>query len=392
VSGAGVPELDLDLYADDVLADSRDVFARIREAGPIVWLPRHRMYAMGRFDDVRAALRDDEVFLSGAGVAANPVTNRLSRGTTLNSDSEEHARRRRVLMRSLGAKALASVRAPLASAADDLVERLLARGGEFDAAVDFARHLPVAVVSELVGIRPDSEQMLRWAASTFDALGPINRRGVRSMRHALGLLVYSLRLRSSSVAPGSWAASVFDAQRAGELSRREVPGLIIDFVAPSLDTTILAATYTLWVLGNEPEAWAQIRSDPALIPAAVMETVRLSSPIRGFTRTLARDHEVGGHRIPRGRRIAILFGAANLDETQFPEPQRFRLDRETAAHLGWGHGPHACVGMLLAKLELRTLIDAMVPRVEAIGVGAPTPLRNNTLQGIARLPTSFTAA
>jgi cytochrome P450 len=392
VTGAGVPQLDLDLYADDVLADSRDVFARIREAGPIVWLPRHRMYAMGRFVDVRAALHDDELFRSGAGVAANPVTNRLSRGTTLNSDGEEHARRRRVLMRSLGAKALASVKAPLAGAADELVERLLARGGGFDAAVDFAPHLPVAVVSELVGIRPDSGQMLRWAAATFDALGPINRRGLRSMRHALALLFYSVRLRSSSVAPGSWAASVFDAHRAGELSRREVPGLIIDFVAPSLDTTILAATYMLWVLGNEPETWTQIRSDPTLIPAAVMEAVRLASPIRGFTRTLARDHEVDGHRIPRGRRIAILFGAADLDETQFPEPERFRLDRESAAHVGWGYGPHACVGMLLAKLELRMLLEAMAPQVEAISVGAPKPLRNNTLQGIEHLPASFTAA
>jgi cytochrome P450 len=390
VTRVGVPALDLDLYADDVLADSRDVFARIREAGPIVWLPRHRMYAMGRFDDVRAALRDDDVFLSGAGVAANPVTNRLSRGTTLNSDGEEHARRRRVLMRSLGAKALKSVELPLASAADELVEGLLQRDGGFDAAADFARYLPVTVVSELVGIRPDTDRMLRWAASTFDTLGPTNRRALRAMRRALAMLFYALRLRSSSVAPDSWAASVFEAHREGELSRREVSGLIIDFVAPSLDTTILAGTYMLWLLGEKPHAWTQIRSDPALIPTAVMETVRLASPIRGFTRTLARAHRVADHEIPQGSRIAVLFGAANLDETQFPAPEDFRLDRENSAHLGWGNGPHACVGMLLAKLELRMLLEAMVPRVESVSVGVPRRLRNNTLQGIERLPASFT--
>src|SRR5919202_6557687 len=96
------PAVDLDLYAESVLEDSRDAFARIRDAGPVVWLPRHRMYAMGRFADVRAALRDDAVYRSGAGVAANPVSNRLGRDTTLFSDDETHTVRRRVLMRSLG--------------------------------------------------------------------------------------------------------------------------------------------------------------------------------------------------------------------------------------------------------------------------------------------------
>ena len=108
-AGSGAPSLDLDLYADDVLEDSRDVFARVRDAGPVVWLPRHRMFAMGRFDDVREALRNGEVFRSGRGVAANGLTNRLGRDTTLFSDDETHKKRRQVLMRSLGAKALAGI-------------------------------------------------------------------------------------------------------------------------------------------------------------------------------------------------------------------------------------------------------------------------------------------
>ena len=96
------PRLEIDLYADDVLADSRDAFARIRHAGPAVWLPRHRMYAMGRFDDVRAALRDPETFISGDGVAANRLSNRLGRGTTLFSDGQLHDSQRRILRQQLG--------------------------------------------------------------------------------------------------------------------------------------------------------------------------------------------------------------------------------------------------------------------------------------------------
>ena len=144
------PSIDADLYAEAALEDSRQLFARIREAGPVVWLPRHKLYAIGRFADVRAALRDDELFLSGNGVAANPVTNALAKDTTLNSDGETHTTRRRVLMKSLGAKALTTVEEPLAREARGVVESLLRRG-RFEAASDFSSHLPVSVVSELVG-------------------------------------------------------------------------------------------------------------------------------------------------------------------------------------------------------------------------------------------------
>src|SRR5271166_1506506 len=200
-----VPSLEVDLYADSVLRDSSEVFARIRDAGAVVWLPRHRMYAMGRFEDVRAALRDDELFLSGKGVAANPVTNLLGRGTTLFSDGETHNRRRRVLMRSLAAKALESIQEPLATEAARVVDGLVRRE-RFEATADFATRLPVSVVSNLVGVGAGADQMLRWAAATFEGLGPLNRRSRMALRQSIGLLIYSLRLRPEAVAPNTWAA------------------------------------------------------------------------------------------------------------------------------------------------------------------------------------------
>lgn len=383
-----VPVIDADLYGAETLADSRELFACIREAGPVVWLPRHRMYAMGRFDDVRAALRDDATFRSGAGVAANPVANAMAGDTTLNSDDETHTARRRVLMRSLGAKAIAAVEPTLAREAQDVVDEALRRP-YVETVADVSARLPSSVVATLVGIDGGSRRMLRWAAATFEALGPANARALRATPRALGLYLFSRRLRPEAVAPGSWAASVFEAHARGELTLHEAKALIIDFVAPALDTTILATTYLLWLLGRHPEAWDEVRAAPELIPATVVEAVRLASPIRGFTRELAHDHEIGGVALPRGARVALLFGAANLDETRFPEPERFDVHRADAAHLGWGNGPHTCVGIHLAKLEMRTLLEAMVPRVERITVGTPVPLRNNTLQGIARLPARF---
>lgn len=382
------PSLDINLYADDVLADSRDVWARIREAGPVVWLPRHRMYAIGRYDDVRAALRDDSGYRSGHGVGANPVVNTLARDTTLKSDADVHTRRRRVLMRSLAAKAIAELEAPLQREATGLIDDLVRRS-HFEAARDFSSRLPVSVVSGLVGVRAGSRQMLRWGSAAFESLGPLNLRNLRASPRSLGLLRYTLSLRARRVAPGSWAASVFDARARGELAPREARALVIDFVAPSLDTTILASTHLLSVLAQHPQAWAEIRADPSLIPSAVVENVRLASPIRGFTRRLAEDRDVDGMTIPKGSRVALLFAAANRDEQQFPDPEQFDLHRDNGNHVGWGNGPHTCVGIHLAKLEMRTLLGAMVPCVDRIIAGIPVPLRNNTLQSIAALPVRF---
>ncbi|MBJ7472870.1 MAG: cytochrome P450, partial [Solirubrobacteraceae bacterium] len=340
---------------------------------------------MGRFADVRAALRDDERFLSGHGVAANRIANHAGRLTTLSSDHDVHGRRRKVLMQSLGAKALGPIEGTLQAQAERIVDARL-DGRPFDAVTDLASGLPVSVVADLVGVRVNSDQMLGWAASTFNALGPANRRTVATLRGSLGLLAYTRRLSRDQVVPGTWAASVFDAADRGEISAAEARTMVIDFVAPSLDTTILATAHLLWLLGQHPALWQRIREEPELIPAVVVEAVRLASPIRGFTRTLAQDAEIGGTELRSGDRVALLFGAANLDERQFPDPERFDPERPKGAHLGWGNGPHTCVGIHLAKLEMRTLLHAMVPRVQAIHVQTPQRLRNNTLQGITKLP------
>jgi cytochrome P450 len=380
------PAVDVDLYSPAVVEDSAATFAQIRDAGPVVWLPRNRIWAMGRYDEVRAALRDDELFISGRGVAANPITNLAARKTTLFSDGETHVSRRKVLMRSLGAQAMAPLSGRLDSEAAAIVAGLVGRG-EFEAARDFSSGLPLEVVADLVGVRVSSERLLSWGTISFDVLGPLNRRGLRAFPSSLGMLAYSQRLGRSRVLPSSWAASVFDAADRGEISRIEARNMVIDFIAPSLDTTILASTYMLWLLGENSAAWERLRRDSELIPAAVVEAVRLASPIRGFTRYVSRDTEVGGVQMQSGDRVVLLVGAANLDERRFPDPERFDLDRPPGGNLGWGNGPHTCVGIHLAKLELAALLRALVAQVETIAIaGSPIRIRNNTLQGIGSLP------
>ena len=168
---------------------------------------------MGRFEDVRAALRDDELFISGRGVAANPITNIAARKTTLFSDGETHVARRKVLMRSLGAKAMAPICPRLDAEAAAIVAGLVGRG-EFEAARDFSSGLPLEVVADLVGVRVSSERLLSWGTISFDVLGPLNRRGLRAFPSSLGMLAYSQRLESRPRRPG---------QLGGERLRRRRP-------------------------------------------------------------------------------------------------------------------------------------------------------------------------
>lgn len=389
--GSDAPRVDLDLYGDAALRNPAATYDAVRDAGPVAWLPRNGLFAIGRYADVRAALKDAETFASGHGVAANPLANRLGRRTTISADGAVHATRRGVLLRSVGARALADLDEQVHREAAAVVAELR-QAREFDGVRDFASALPLRVVADLVGVRVPREQLLAWGRATFDGLGPANRRGLRAALGALDLWRYSRRLRRRMVVPGGWAETVFDAADAGEITQLEARTMVIDFVAPSLDTTILASAALLRHLATVDGLWARLRAEPDRIPAAVVESVRLSSPIRGFTRRIARTAVVDGVTLPAGSRVALLFAAANLDERQFPDPERFDLDRRPAANLGWGNGPHTCVGIHLAKLEMRALLHAMVPAVAAVETGDPQLLENNALQGIVRMPARFLGA
>jgi cytochrome P450 len=382
------PSLGLDLYRRADAHDREADYRAVRDAGPAVWLTKHRMWAMGRYDDVRAALKDDATYLSGNGIAANPIANRLGRRTVISSDGPTHLARRKILMESLSAKALGPVRSAIEREADAVVAELSAGGG-FDGVGDFASRLPLRVVADLVGVRVDKDQLLRWGRRAFDGVGPLNRRGLDAAPSALGLRLYTARLNNDRVVADSWAARVFAAADRGEISIAEARTIIIDFIAPSLDTTILAVGQMLWSLGTTAGAWNTLRDDPALIPAAVVESVRLASPIRGFTRTISRDVDIDDARLKRGQRVILLYASANRDETKFEDPDSFRLDRLSNLQLGWGFGPHACVGMHLAKLEMQALLHAMVPRVASISVSDPRPLANNCLQGFQSFRAHF---
>ena len=384
-----IPESDIDLYGDATLQNTAEAYETLRGTGPIVYLPKNGLYAITTFDAVRDALRANQVLVSGRGIAANDVINGEPSFATITSDGDTHRRRRSVLIRPLTPKALADLRAQIEETADALMRDLVGRDG-FDGVKDFAAHLPVSIVADLVGLDEyGKDHMLIWAAQTFNVLGPMNARAQQGMQMSQGLLTYVRTLNPGQLKDGGWAQRVFGEIETGKLSPPEAAMMVVDYTAPALDTTILASADMLWRLATTDGAFARLKADPELIPSAVNEAVRLASPLRTFTRYAEADYETDAGTIPAGSRVAVLYASANWDAAQYERPQDFVVDRNPRDHVGWGHGVHACAGMHLARLEMESLLRAMVDHVATIEVSTPARIMNNVLQGYESFSARF---
>lgn len=375
------PSIETDLYTDAAILDPYPIYRRIRDLGPAVWLSAHDAWAIGRFEDVRAALRADQVLVSGHGVAMNEMMNGQAARVTLTTDGEVHRRLRSVLMKPMMPSALREVQGEIRILAEELVDGLLAREW-FDGITDFAQHLPVAVVSHLVGLPEEGRQKMRdWAAGTFDALGVMNERGSAALPVMFEMANYAMQVERSRLRGGGWAARLFEAADERKVETSDVPGMLIDYIAPSLDTTILGTGHLLFQLATHPEQWQLVRDNHELIPRAVDEALRLEPPVRAFSRLAVSDYPVGDTTIAAGERVLVLYGSANRDERRYPDPDKFDVTRDAKDHVGFGHGVHRCAGGSLAELEMQSLLRAMVTRVARIEVGEPEVAMNNVLRG-----------
>lgn len=391
MSHAG-PELADDLYADEAILDPYPLYRRIRDLGPAVRLTAHHAWAVGRFHDVRAALLADGVLISGHGVAMNDVLNAPGARITLSSDGDLHRQLRGVLMRPMTASAVREIQDEIQRLANALVDDLLTRGS-FDGIADVAAHLPVGVVAHLVGLPEGGRERMRdWASATFDALGTMNARAQAALDPVTEMIAYAAGVARDDLRADGWAARLFRAADDGLLSPSDVPGLLIDYIAPSLDTTILGTGHLLYQLGRNPEQWDLVRTKPELISRAVDEALRFEAPVRAFSRLAAADYPVGGTTIPAGARVLVIFASANRDERRYEDPDRFDVTRDAKDHVGFGHGVHRCAGAFLAQLEMQSLLRAMATRVARIEVGEPEVAVNNVLRGYRSFPAAFRVA
>lgn len=382
--GITAPIYDVDYYSDDFIVEPYPHYKNMRDLGSVVWLPQHGNFAVTRYEAVKHALKNYTAFSSAQGVAADDAGCQLMRGNTVASDPPVHDEMRRAMGAPLLPGALRDVKARVEQCAEQLICTLIERR-KFDGMTDLARHIPETVVTDLVGLPEDGrENMGDWAAAAFDMLGIQNARGkagvecIKEMRTWVTTQATPERLKS-----GSWTKRILELAENGSLATELSPMLIRDYINPSLDTTISATGQLIYELGKNPDQWDILKNDPTLIPNAVDEAVRLSTPIRSFCRQLTTDYELAGYDLPTASRIMVIFASANRDEREFSNPDQFDVTRERNTHLGFGHGIHMCVGMHLARLEMESLLQAMIGKVQRIIVGTPTVALNNTIRSFA---------
>jgi len=381
-----IPDVDIDIYSAEALADPYENYRIFRDTAPIVRLPKYDLYLMARFADVQAALKNNTLFASGDGVAMNDLMNKAIAGSTLHTDAPYHSTLRSIVSRPLTPARLTELRQGLYNLAEKLVERLVAKG-DFDAASELAPHLPVTVVSELVGLPEEGrERMLTWAGAVFNSLGP---RGLELTETALPIVdemvTYARGCTADRVKPGSWVAKLYEAVEAGELRFEQVGPVMGDYLGPSLDTTILATGSTIALFAQNPDQWDKLRASPTLIPNAVNEAIRLESPIQGFSRVLTDDFSVEDQRLHKGARVLVMYASGNRDERRWEDPERFDITRRANEQLGFGHGIHMCMGANLARMEISALLSALIRRVERFELHEAERISNNVLRGYKSL-------
>jgi cytochrome P450 len=385
---SGVPVYEPDIFAPEAVDDPYPHYAALRELGPVVWLRAQRVFAVGRHAEVKHVLLQPDVFVSGRGVALNAPINKLSKGTTLNSDGQVHDDRRKMLAHRLTPKALRSIKDDVHQAARRVVDRALTLR-RVDGVDDLALGLPLTVVPDLIGWPEDArENLVTWAGATFDVLGPLNRQAISAMPTALDMMRFTAKVvRRRDLAEGSMVRDLQAAHEAGKIDEAQLRAFMIDYLAPSIDTTAGAISAALWLFAIHHDQWELLRADRSLLSNAVNEVVRIESPLRSFSRWVAEEAEVSGVRLPQGSRVNVFYASANRDAAVFPNPDDFDITRNTVAQLGFGLGVHGCGGQGLARLETESILTALLDRVDRIELdGVPKLARNNIIHRFEELP------
>lgn len=391
---SAVPVYKPDIYALNALVDPYPHYTTLRDRGPVVWLAKQKVYALPRYAECKSVLRDDGTFGSGNGVALNVIANRLSRGTTLNSDSAEHDQRRKLVAHRLLPRALRAVNDSVDATAGAVVEAALGRG-EIDAVHDLAAALPLAVVPDLIGWpRDQRDHLITWGGASFDVLGPLNWQAIKAIPNALRMLRFARRVvRDRTVLTGSMADELLTAADEGRLSHRECPPLMVDYLAPSLDTTMSAISNALYLFATHPDQWQLLKDDPKLMTNAVNEVVRYESPLRAFARHVRKPTEIAGVAIPAGARVLVMYASATRDEREWDDPTVFDIRRDAGRHIGFGQGAHACAGQGLARLETIAMLTALLEQVDRIELtGPPRWATNNIIRRHEHLPVKLIPA
>ncbi len=390
---------DVDLASPGSVEDPAEYFAAAMETGPVQWSDAHRGWVVLSHAEVEAAFRDDKTLsadrsrsfrrsVEGKGESLERAAELLT--TWMNfRDAPEHTRLRQPVKGAFTPRRVNALDSAIQSVVDEVIARF--EGQTVELTNDFARPVPALVIAEILGV--DREHRERFQAWSHDLAQLVfaTQPGVTpdpSVGQASDEFIAFFRrlVEEERKHPSDSLLSTIVHDTGTGLSELELIGTCTLLLFAGHETTQTLIANAMGMLLERDDLVAQMRHDPAIDETAVDEFMRVVGPARSMIRKVAIDHERGGQHLKKGQTVYLAIAAANHDRSVFPDPGTVDLWRDPNPHLGFGWGPHYCLGANLARLEARIAIRTLLDRFSEITpAGSLTPLHGGVV-GFGRRP------
>jgi cytochrome P450 family 142 subfamily A polypeptide 1 len=401
------PPFDIDVLDPRFYDDPWDAYRWLRRNAPLWWDARNELWVVSRHEDVSHISRHQDLYSAAQGVrpkVAAPMS-------IISMDDPEHTRQRRLVNKGFTPRMVRQLADHIRDLSHEIIDDIAERG-ECDFVTDFAMHVPLIVIAELMGLDPaqrdelyrQSDAMMAGDGHT-DPDDPVlvaaaeaggqfattclelieARRADGTTDDIIGILTHAFD--EGALAPAGGGA------RAGELSHDELIMFLILLVVAGNETTRNALSGGLVAFTRFPDQHRKLVEHPELMDLAVDEIVRYVSPVMSFMRTVTADHTHRGVDLRAGDRVFMLYQSANRDEDVFDDPDEFRIDRDPNPHLGFGVGTHFCLGANLARAEIGVVFTELFSRLRDIRAVTDGPLDrgdSSLVLALNSLPAVFT--
>ncbi|WP_033821836.1 cytochrome P450, cyclodipeptide synthase-associated [Kitasatospora sp. MBT63] len=401
-----MPDPRFSVLSPDFATDPYRYFGRLRDRSPVHYEPALDSYFLSRHRDVRRVLTDHDAFTTRTlQVRAEPVM----RGPVLaQMTGAEHTAKRKIVVRGFTGRALQEQVRAIRSIAAELVAPFLPVG-RMDLVEDFGKPFAVQVTLEVLGLdRRDWQRVAAWLGGvgefiTSMVLTPERRRHcldcAEQLEAYLAPVIEQRRRRPGEDLISMLCTAEFDGIA---MSDRDITALVINVLIAAVEPADKTLALLLKHLIDHPEQLAQVRRDPALLPAAIAETLRLTPPVQLIPRQAEAEAVFAGTVVPAGATVFCMIGAANRDPGAFTDPDTFDLHRAdlgtarsftaAAQHLSFGAGLHQCVGAAFARAEIETVAELLLPLLDRVRFGPGFRYRESGLytRGPVSLALDFT--
>lgn len=401
-----------DLTSHDTFTNGvpHNTFQRLRDTDPIHWTDYSDgigFWSITRHQDICEMNRNTAVFSSAKGIRMEDQTYEeyLARRTFQETDSPEHMKTRMKVAKAFSGPVISKFEDDIRILCSEILDDVL-QESEFDATKTIARELPMRMLGRILGL---PEEDLPWLVEKGDALiantdpdftdhvlDQMNTDEFRMMPFnspaGAELFLYAKDLLKRKDASGDTSGILHMIRQPGKegnvISEEEFRNFFCLLVAAGNDTTRYSIAAGMQAMCHQPELLRQMQTDPKIWETASDEIIRWATPALYFRRTLTQDYVAHDTTMKAGDKVLFWFASANRDERSFDDPFRVDLARSPNKHLSFGQqGPHVCLGMWLARLEVRVLFQELSKRICSIEAnGSHQFLRSNFVGGIKSLP------